>query len=341
MNDIYTIKPGDTLSDIAARNGMTLNQLLEANPTYQTNPYVIYPGQTLQMPIPAEQMAQAQEKASEIIQSEAFKESEQLATVPDSKVEPVLPCQKPAPSPCTVTELLITPKKGDKPGAVFKVREQIASQKAAQTAAVSATPFLEWATLPKEAAEKDISWLSLDLESDACQAGFSAPTPGQKQTQPGMPNPAACPQISVIDPDDQQWLYGVPLEMPVYAITNDPEGIDLFVFLTEYLIPKRPHLRRIYRVGLRPGCHGGHLFNSEAHIYSAIEWKGHLATKLTFKTLDQSRPEWRNPTAKSTIKLVQNSGQLGFQAELSVAYGSRTHTIKTGFDLEHYTSAIA
>jgi murein DD-endopeptidase MepM/ murein hydrolase activator NlpD len=46
----YTVKPGDTLSKIAARQGITLNQLLDANPKYKANPNQLQVGDVLNLP---------------------------------------------------------------------------------------------------------------------------------------------------------------------------------------------------------------------------------------------------------------------------------------------------
>lgn len=43
----YTVASGDTLSGIAQKNGMTLQQLLAINPQYKTNPNLIKPGQSV------------------------------------------------------------------------------------------------------------------------------------------------------------------------------------------------------------------------------------------------------------------------------------------------------
>jgi len=45
----YTIKPGDTLSGIAAKYGTTVSALTAANPSI-TNPNVIYAGNTIKIP---------------------------------------------------------------------------------------------------------------------------------------------------------------------------------------------------------------------------------------------------------------------------------------------------
>ena len=45
----YTVKPGDTLSKIAARHGITLNQLLDANPQYKANPNQLQVGDVLNL----------------------------------------------------------------------------------------------------------------------------------------------------------------------------------------------------------------------------------------------------------------------------------------------------
>ena len=45
----YTVKPGDTLSKIAASFGITLNQLLDANPQYKTNPNQLNVGDVLNL----------------------------------------------------------------------------------------------------------------------------------------------------------------------------------------------------------------------------------------------------------------------------------------------------
>lgn len=43
----YTVASGDTLSGIASKNGMTLQQLLNTNPQFKANPNLIKPGQTV------------------------------------------------------------------------------------------------------------------------------------------------------------------------------------------------------------------------------------------------------------------------------------------------------
>ena len=45
----YTVKPGDTLSKIAASFGITLNQLLDANPLYRANPNQLNVGDVLNL----------------------------------------------------------------------------------------------------------------------------------------------------------------------------------------------------------------------------------------------------------------------------------------------------
>src|SRR6185503_15887160 len=46
---IYTVKPGDTLSKIASRHGITLNQLLDANPQFRANPDQLRVGDVLNL----------------------------------------------------------------------------------------------------------------------------------------------------------------------------------------------------------------------------------------------------------------------------------------------------
>lgn len=43
----HTVAPGDTLSAIASKNGMSFTQLLNLNPQFKSNPNIIQPGQTL------------------------------------------------------------------------------------------------------------------------------------------------------------------------------------------------------------------------------------------------------------------------------------------------------
>lgn len=43
----YIVKSGDTLSQIASQNGISLSQLLALNPQYQTNPNLIRPGESV------------------------------------------------------------------------------------------------------------------------------------------------------------------------------------------------------------------------------------------------------------------------------------------------------
>ena len=50
-NSTYTVVAGDTLSGIAARQGVTLNELLAANPQI-SNPNMIHPGDELNLPSP-------------------------------------------------------------------------------------------------------------------------------------------------------------------------------------------------------------------------------------------------------------------------------------------------
>ena len=45
----YTVKPGDTLSKIAARHGITLKQLLDANPKFKENPNQLNVGDVLNL----------------------------------------------------------------------------------------------------------------------------------------------------------------------------------------------------------------------------------------------------------------------------------------------------
>ena len=45
----YIVKSGDTLSSIAQRNGLTLQQLIALNPQFASNPNLIKPGQTVSL----------------------------------------------------------------------------------------------------------------------------------------------------------------------------------------------------------------------------------------------------------------------------------------------------
>lgn len=49
---IYTIRAGDTLSEIASKYGMSLSELLDWNPEYITKPNVIYEGQIVKVKKP-------------------------------------------------------------------------------------------------------------------------------------------------------------------------------------------------------------------------------------------------------------------------------------------------
>jgi LysM repeat protein len=46
----YSVKPGDNLSRIAQQHGVSLNQVLQANPQFQKNPNLIRPGQQVNIP---------------------------------------------------------------------------------------------------------------------------------------------------------------------------------------------------------------------------------------------------------------------------------------------------
>ncbi|RNC67730.1 MAG: LysM peptidoglycan-binding domain-containing protein [Desulfuromonadales bacterium] len=50
----YTVKPGDTLSEIAAKHGTSLDQLLAANPVYRKNPNSLGVGAVLRIPVAAQ-----------------------------------------------------------------------------------------------------------------------------------------------------------------------------------------------------------------------------------------------------------------------------------------------
>ena len=70
----YTVKPGDTLSKIASRHGITLNQLLDANPQFKANPNQLQVGDVLNLhaavgtaptqPLPTQPLPSAQTPAS-------------------------------------------------------------------------------------------------------------------------------------------------------------------------------------------------------------------------------------------------------------------------------------
>lgn len=47
---VYTVKPGDTLSAIAANNGTTVDELIRLNPGLAANPDLIYPDQQIKLP---------------------------------------------------------------------------------------------------------------------------------------------------------------------------------------------------------------------------------------------------------------------------------------------------
>ena len=48
-NTVYTVKPGDTLSAISVRFGISLKELIAANPQIK-NPDLIYPGNKINIP---------------------------------------------------------------------------------------------------------------------------------------------------------------------------------------------------------------------------------------------------------------------------------------------------
>jgi len=58
----YTVVKGDNLTKIAKQMGTTLPELLKANPQFQKNPDLIYPGQKVNPPGAAAPAAQNQEK---------------------------------------------------------------------------------------------------------------------------------------------------------------------------------------------------------------------------------------------------------------------------------------
>jgi len=48
----YVVRPGDTLNSIAARFGVSVSELIRVNRL--TPPYLVYPGQTLYIPVTPE-----------------------------------------------------------------------------------------------------------------------------------------------------------------------------------------------------------------------------------------------------------------------------------------------
>ncbi len=60
----YQVSPGDNLSSIASRNGLTLQQLIALNPQFASNPNLIQPGQIVNLsgggPTSSSQLTQAQ-----------------------------------------------------------------------------------------------------------------------------------------------------------------------------------------------------------------------------------------------------------------------------------------
>lgn len=46
----YTIRKGDTVTGIAKKHGVSIEELIEANPVILKNPNIIYPGQALLIP---------------------------------------------------------------------------------------------------------------------------------------------------------------------------------------------------------------------------------------------------------------------------------------------------
>ena len=46
----HTVKPGESLSQIAAANGISLGELLDANPSFKANPNNVQVGAVLNIP---------------------------------------------------------------------------------------------------------------------------------------------------------------------------------------------------------------------------------------------------------------------------------------------------
>ena len=70
---LYTVKPGDTLSEIATKHGVTMSALLAANPVCHGNPNMIRVGQVLNLitdpvaPMPRARVDAVSDKAVELI----------------------------------------------------------------------------------------------------------------------------------------------------------------------------------------------------------------------------------------------------------------------------------
>jgi GH24 family phage-related lysozyme (muramidase) len=47
--NVYTVKPGDSLSKIAAQHGLTLSEILALNPSKQKNPSLVHPGESIRL----------------------------------------------------------------------------------------------------------------------------------------------------------------------------------------------------------------------------------------------------------------------------------------------------
>lgn len=97
----YTISSGDTLSAIAAKNGLTLQQLIALNPQYASNPNLIYPGQTVNLSPTSSTSSSSQYMSSPFVApTTSGTTTQQFATAPTA---PKITSSSPTTSPTTST----------------------------------------------------------------------------------------------------------------------------------------------------------------------------------------------------------------------------------------------
>lgn len=106
----YTVMAGDNLSKIAARNGMSLLQLLDANPEYKANPGMVRAGATIKLPTGASTITPPKDPTAPVapVTPEPIPSRKEE---PAPKNEPIKPATTPTVTPPKPLAPTVTPPK--------------------------------------------------------------------------------------------------------------------------------------------------------------------------------------------------------------------------------------
>ena len=78
--DSYTVKPGDSLWDIAVKYQVGLDEIIAANPQFE-NPDLIYPGDIVKVPLKDQQEASLEQEILALVNAERAKQNLSALTI--------------------------------------------------------------------------------------------------------------------------------------------------------------------------------------------------------------------------------------------------------------------